>query len=537
MLAERPIRRLRSVPILALEVDLPTLEALRRDPLVHSIAEDALLLPQLQASMPQIGAPAAWEQGFAGDGWTIAVLDTGIDRSHPFLTDAVVEEACFSTSFALHGTISLCPNGALEQHGPGAATNCTGAAEPDAGELLACGHGTHVAGIAAGSGEGMSGVAPGARIIAIQVFSKQQMSDGTTRLVAYSSDVLAALEYVYSLRDTYSIAAVNLSLSTATPYHSAAACASSSAYGAAYALIEQLRAAGIATIAATGNSAYADGIGAPACLANVISVGATTPAGLLWSDSNSAAFVDLLAPGVSIRSAFPVQGFPGFDTFLEFSGTSQAAAHVSGAWAVLKEAVPTASVAQIADALRASGQPIHDSRNGVAVPRIQLDAALAALQATSQPTLSTPQHVRATPDGDVSVPVLFATHGLTVTDVAFCVRFSPEWLAPATADELLYLPTGRQGELTSSDEARLCVEVGATDTALLSTGELARIRFALRKPLPQEGEPLVYLDTEPPPEYTGPAGQRDTGEIAGGSLLGVRIRAALHTIYLPAASK
>jgi hypothetical protein len=236
----------------------------------------------------------------------------------------------------------------------------------------------------AGSGDAFSGIAPGADLIAIQVFSKRQNDDGTSSIVAYSSDVLAALEHVYDLRDTHRIAAINISLATRTHYRSAAECRQYSAYQAAHLIIDQLRAAGIATIAAAGNDAHTDGISAPACLDNVISVGATSTTDEIWGESNSAAFVDLLAPGVGIDSAFPLQGFPDYSDTMQFSGTSQAAAQVSGAWAVLKAAEPGASVEQIYAALRANGQPLRDARNGVELPRLQLDAALAALQASSK---------------------------------------------------------------------------------------------------------------------------------------------------------
>jgi hypothetical protein len=67
------------------------------------------------------------------------------------------------------------------------------------------------------------------------------------------------------------------------------------------------------------------------------------------------------------------------------SGTSMAAPHVAGAWAVLKSKKPSASVNEILNALRSTGQPITDSRNGLTLPRIDVAAALDAL------TLSSPR--------------------------------------------------------------------------------------------------------------------------------------------------
>lgn len=90
----------------------------------------------LDESVPQIGAPAAWDAGFDGTGVTVAVLDTGVDTSHPDLAEAVVKERDFT--------------------GSGTARDRFG-------------HGTHVAGIIAGSGAASGGqyvgVAPGVELL------------------------------------------------------------------------------------------------------------------------------------------------------------------------------------------------------------------------------------------------------------------------------------------------------------------------------------------------------------------------------------
>src|SRR5690348_9922991 len=86
----------------------------------------------------------------------VAVLDSGVDRNHPFLAGKVVEEACFSKTEP--GTSeTLCPGGIDQQFGFGAAVPCT---------LTNCFHGTHVAGIIAGNDPSaaapIAGVARGA---------------------------------------------------------------------------------------------------------------------------------------------------------------------------------------------------------------------------------------------------------------------------------------------------------------------------------------------------------------------------------------
>ena len=81
-----------------MEVDAAALEALASDPGVVSIEEDKLLKPKLEESIPLVGAPQAWSQGFGGSGQTIAILDTGVDKTHRFLAGKVVSEACYSGS-------------------------------------------------------------------------------------------------------------------------------------------------------------------------------------------------------------------------------------------------------------------------------------------------------------------------------------------------------------------------------------------------------------------------------------------------------
>src|SRR5204862_211013 len=63
----------------------------------------------LAQSVPRIGAPTAWASGKNGSGQVIAVLDTGVDQSHPFLSGKVVAEGCFSSNIA--GTTAICPGG------------------------------------------------------------------------------------------------------------------------------------------------------------------------------------------------------------------------------------------------------------------------------------------------------------------------------------------------------------------------------------------------------------------------------------------
>lgn len=355
------VRAFETIPYVALDVDEAGLTALARDPDVVAIEEDRIERTQLGETIPIVRADQAHAAGFDGRGWAVAIIDTGVDASHPFLAGKVVSEACFSRE-------GNCPNGQTTQLGTGAGAPCTYA--------QGCAHGTHVAGIVAGSGAVMRGVAPNADLISLQVFSrfegdKCEGDDEDPCTASYVSDITAALERVFALRDVFSIAAVNISIGGSQPYSLPAQCeAQDSARRRA---IENLRSVGIPTIVASGNNGSSSGLTAPACLSAAISVGATDDADRVAWFSNSATFLDLLAPGTRVLSSVPGTGY------LEYQGTSMAAPHVAGAFAVLRQATGGASLTMLLDALSESGVPITDSRNGVTTPRLDVLGALSRL--------------------------------------------------------------------------------------------------------------------------------------------------------------
>ena len=372
-LSRRVVHQYATLPYVALDVDASALAALDNAPDVIQVLEDRIVRPVLTESAPLIQADQAWAAGYDGTGMTIAVLDTGVEASHPFLAGKVVEEACYSSDQP--GLSSpFCPNGLSQQIGPGAAAPCW---------LDGCYHGTHVAGIAAGNGgpagQPFSGVARGADIMAVQVFSQidNAIACGgfAPCLGGFTSDIIAGLERVYAVAASRNVVAVNMSLGEGQFF---AQC-DSQPYKP---MIDSLRSIGVASIIAAGNDGDTSSMMSPACVSSAVSVGATDKSDHVAWFSNVASFLSLFAPGENILSS--VTG----GDFDFVSGTSMASPHVAGAWAVLKQADPGASVTDVLNALRNTGKPITDTRAGgtVTAPRVNVFEALASLVPIDNPS-------------------------------------------------------------------------------------------------------------------------------------------------------
>ena len=346
-------RRYDNFPVLAMRVDA---EALRRAKNYRDsveVWEDPILQPMLRESVRMVGADAAWSGGYTGRGLAVAVIDDGADVTHPFLRGRVVFEGCFA---------DRCPNGRPAMLGPGAAAPVGT-------------HGTHVAGIVLGqsAADNLSGVAPDLRLMIFNVANRD--SAGMA-----GNGILAALDRVLTLARTRpgQIAAVNMSLG-----------AERESYGVCKATVwdiaaRMFRRAGIPVVVASGNGSgkgRAAPVGFPACVEGFVSVGAVDKSAQVAAFSNSGPTLDVLAPGVDIRSSVLKAGGgrvrQGYD---DFDGTSMAAPHVAGGMALLRQAAPQASVAELLAALKATGQRVGDSRRrGATAELVRLQAAIAHL--------------------------------------------------------------------------------------------------------------------------------------------------------------
>jgi subtilisin family serine protease len=337
------------VSALAGTITQAALDILATHPQVFSVYLDDIETVQLAESVPLIRADSVSQLNpisFTGQGITIAVLDTGIDADHLDLADSIVGQHCF--------TNAACP--------PTNTANESDSAEDDEG------HGTHVAGIITSNGSiAPKGIAPDAKIVAVKVCG----SNG-----CYPSDATAGLNWIYANLATQSVQIVNMSI--AGNFYLNICDTSDQARADA---VNLLVTAGVTVFAASGNNGSEEYIGKPACIKNVIAVGATydgdegsqtwgactdasTATDQIGCFSNSNILVDLLAPGAMITSSY-IGG-----VLNTTGGTSQASPTAAGVAALMLEANPSLTATEIKTALQNTGVSITDTRNSLVFPRI-----------------------------------------------------------------------------------------------------------------------------------------------------------------------
>jgi uncharacterized repeat protein (TIGR01451 family) len=328
------LRDYSQLPMLALRLrSAAALERLAAHPDVLEIHEDRRYFPQLAQSLPLIGQPAVAAAGLQGSGTTVAVIDTAVDYAN----------AVFGCTAP--GTPAGCKVAATVSF----ATN-----KPPADDLS---HGTNVAAI-------VVGVAPGARVASLNVFD-----NGATS----ASWIISAINWAISNRSAYNIVAINMSLGDNS--NNASPCTSDPLDTP----IQNALAAGLLSVAASGNNSYTNGISSPACIPDVISVGAvydsnigsvswssgctdaTTAADQITCFTNSGSLLTMLAPGAWITAAGIIE-----------AGTSQASPHVAGAVAVDRAAFPGDSLSATRSRVISSNVQLTDPRNGLVRPRLAL---------------------------------------------------------------------------------------------------------------------------------------------------------------------
>lgn len=337
IVAADALEKLRSIPeIVRVTEDKPT--PLPGDEFAET-SEEGLSSPKLDRTTEIVGATAAWGFGYTGAGWYVAILDSGLLTSHQMFSNKNIVEACFSWGADYFDEVNGgCPNGLKEMYGPGSAAH----------QVYGGDHGSHVTGIAAGNDQDSHfGVAKGADIIAIQVFTYFPFEGD---ILSWNTDQLAGLEYVYTLRNAYNIASANLSLGSANGYSSY--CDDALLAQA----ISNLKAVGIATAVASGNEGRCGAVANPACISSAVTVDGTDKNDNVYGSGNwHDVIVDLLAPAVSVNSARAYSN----ESYGTATGTSMAAPHVAGAWAIMRQYDPSMSVDEILAVLQDTGQMLN----------------------------------------------------------------------------------------------------------------------------------------------------------------------------------
>ncbi|MFF4400273.1 S8 family peptidase [Streptomyces sp. NPDC001480] len=399
--------------------------------------EDGAKAGEAGGGVAQIGAPAAWAAGYDGKGVKVAVLDTGVDTTHPDLASAVK-----------------------------ASKNFTGTGSTDD----MAGHGTHVAatlgGSGARSGGRYKGVAPGAGILNAKVLDDS--GEGS------DSSVIAGLEWAAG----QGAKVANLSLGQAdTPGEDPVEAAVNALS----------KSTGMLTVAAAGNEGPDAGtVDSPGAAESALTVGAVDGEDRLADFSSTgptadnALKPDLTAPGVAIvsaRAAHGHMGDPAADGYVSMSGTSMATPHVAGAAAILAQRHPNWTGARIKQALTASTTPTPGATGyQQGTGRVDVSRALEGAVASEQTSVSfgkqlwphtddrpVTQHITYRNDGDQPV-----TLDLTATATGPGGRTAPEGMfTPSTTQ--LTVPAGGTAGVDLTADTRVEAADGAYSGTLVAT--------------------------------------------------------------------
>ena len=284
---------------------------------IRKVWLDAQVRATLDDSVPQIGAPAAWAAGYTGRRVNLAVLDTGVDVTHPDLAGRVVKTANFTDE-----------DDAVDHHG----------------------HGTHVAATAVGTGAASGGSRRGVAYRSRLFVGKVLDGKGS----GSSSTVIAGMRWaVEEGADVINMSLGGPPTKGRDPMSRA---------------LNRLSAeSGALFVVAAGNSYNDQTVGSPATADAALAVGAVTKRNALARFSSKgprrgdlAIKPEITAPGVRIvaaRAAGTALGDVVDDDYTRLSGTSMAAPHVAGAAAILAQRHPRWTAQKLKAALVSTAKP------------------------------------------------------------------------------------------------------------------------------------------------------------------------------------
>ena len=394
----------------------------------------------------KVRVAGAWPKS-TGAGVTVAVIDTGVDASHPDLAGQVLSG--YDVINDTEGT-STDPNG----------------------------HGTHVAGTIAaltGNGVGVSAVAPDAAILPIRVLG----ADGS----GYMSDAATGILYAAD----HGADVINMSLGTDTQVD---AVTNAIAYA---------RSKGVVVVAAAGNErAKGSPVSYPGADPGVIAVAATDSSDTVATYSNQGSYVDVAAPGSSIVSTYPGGGYR------TLSGTSMASPHVAAVAALVKAAQPGLTPDQVEQAIESTATDLgtagKDTDSGYG--RIDATAAVAAASPattapTSSPASSSPASSSPTPSSPTPsspAPTVSETSTATPSESATDPALvTPSVTLNATARLVKYRSTptvqftvDTDGEPMAQQPVSVCVSVnqGAFGCTAATTADDGTVTWPQRATAP-----------------------------------------------------
>lgn len=287
-----------------------------------------------QYALAQVQAFGAWEYetGFSSR-VTVAIIDTGIDGSHPELSGKLV------------GTSRSFPTGG-------------GAGSNNQPPTAACNHATRVAGVAAAASDnsaGVAGISWGAKLLSLKVFSNSGCNSDCSDVTFQScgtteAAMAAAIDDIIPLHNTAQIGKIVVNMSIGCPYNES--CGSCS--GALQTAVNSAVSAGMIIFAAAGNGG-APFIDSPANCTGVIAVGATDLDDSLASFSNSDTLMltkGLTAPGVDLYTTDISSGYA------SATGTSFSSPLTAGLAALILSAKPDLTSDQVFDKIKNSADDL-----------------------------------------------------------------------------------------------------------------------------------------------------------------------------------
>ncbi|NGO74135.1 S8 family serine peptidase [Streptomyces sp. YC504] len=413
---------------------------------------DGKVTALLDRSVPQIGAPTAWAAGYDGAGVKVAVLDTGVDATHPDLAGRLGEVRNFSTSAD-----------AVDRHG----------------------HGTHVASTVGGSGAASDGknkgVAPGAKLLVGKVLGDN--GSGT------DSGVIAGMEW--AARSGAKV--VSMSLGKASPDNG-----SDPTSLAANALTAETGA--LFVIAAGNTGPDATTIGSPGSADAALTVAAVDRQDKIASFSSRGPRAgdnmlkpDIAAPGVNIvaaRAAGTSMGSPVNEHYTAASGTSMATPHVAGAAAILSQQHPDWSAADIKGALMSSAKVLPDGAFAEGSGRVDLPSALSATVSATNASFG--RYAQGTTADPVTRTVTFHNLGDEAVTLGLTTAFSRDGDGPeipgalSLGSDSITLPAGDSQQVAVTVDPDVAA-TGGTYTGTISAtggGVTAHATVALARDLP-----------------------------------------------------